>query len=80
MKPQEIQAENDRLKKENKENKKLQEQVQGLTKRIGELEQQKPASESRMQANAVLHLLEQGPVTMDQLAKINAKYPSDVIY
>jgi hypothetical protein len=63
-----------------KENALLKEQVAGLTKRITELESQKPASKSRMQATAVLHLLEQGPVGMDALVKINQKYPSDCIY
>ena len=33
-----------------------------------------------MQATAVLHLLEQGPVSIGQLAKINPKYPSDAVY
>jgi hypothetical protein len=63
-----------------KENALLKEQVAGLTKRIGELESQKPASKSRMQATALLHLLESGPVGMDQLAKLNPKYPSDAVY
>lgn len=63
-----------------KENAKLQEQLAGATKRISELEQAKPASKSRMQATAVLHMLEQGPVGIDALVKINQKYPSDAIY
>jgi hypothetical protein len=77
MKPHEVAQENEQLKKENA---KLQEQLAGLTKRIGELEQQKPASKSRQMAVATLHLLEQGPVGIDALAKINPKYPSDAIY
>jgi cell division septum initiation protein DivIVA len=77
MKPQEIAAENDRLKKENE---KLTEQLAGLTKRITELESAKAPSKSKQMALATLHLLEQGPVGVDALAKINPKYPSDPIY
>jgi hypothetical protein len=55
----------------------------GLLKRVEELEskqkEQKP-SKSRLQAEQTLELLRQGPVTIDQLQKINPKYPSDPIY
>jgi hypothetical protein len=63
-----------------KENAQLKEQLAGAAKRIEELDRQKPASKSRMQATALLDLLESGPVGMDKLASLNAKYPSDPVY
>ena len=36
--------------------------------------------QSRLQAEAALALLKQGPVTKAQLVELNAKYPSDPIY
>ena len=68
MKPQEEIA---ALKKENAE----------LKARIAELEskQSKP-SKSRLQAEATLELLKAGPVSSEQLSRLNEKYPSDCIY
>jgi hypothetical protein len=63
-----------------KENALLKEQVAGLKKRIGELEQAKPASKSRMQATELMHMLAEGPVPVDKLVKLNPKYPSDAVY
>jgi hypothetical protein len=63
-----------------KENAKLKEQIAGLQRRVQELESQKPASKSRQQAEAALELLKKGPVSKEQLLKINPKYPSDCIY
>jgi hypothetical protein len=61
----------------------LKEQNAGLLRRVQELEalkkEQKP-SKSRIMAEETLKLLQAGPVTMEQLAKINAKYPSDCVY
>jgi hypothetical protein len=55
----------------------------GLLKRLDELETKqkeiKP-SKSRTQAEETLKLLQAGPVTMEQLQKINPKYPSDCVY
>jgi hypothetical protein len=72
--------EKERIAHLEKELQKVTEQRDGLAKRVAELEQQKPASKSRQMAMATLHLLEQGPVGVDQLAKINSKYPSDCVY
>jgi hypothetical protein len=63
-----------------KELEKKDEQIAGLTKRINELESARPASKSRQQAIAALHMLEEGPLTMDKLITLNKKYPSDPIY
>ena len=55
----------------------------GLLKRVQELEALKKTerpSKSRLQAEETLKLLQAGPVTMEQLAKINPKYNSDPIY
>ena len=63
-----------------KENAKLREQVEGLKKRVAELEAQKAPSKSRQQAEEGLQMLQEGPVSKEQLAKLNPKYPSDVVY
>jgi len=72
--------EKERIAHLEKELQKVTEQRDGLAKRVAELESQKPPSKSKQMAMATLHLLEQGPVGVDQLAKINPKYPSDPIY
>jgi FtsZ-binding cell division protein ZapB len=77
MKPQEVIAQ---LEQENQQ---LKDQVSGLQKRLEELKEQKKQdkpSKSRLQAEAALALLKQGPVTKAQLVELNAKYPSDPIY
>jgi hypothetical protein len=63
-----------------KEKAELQERVNGLTKRVKELEAAKPKSKSRQQAEQGLEMLKVGPVTKEQFAKLNPKYPSDVAY
>lgn len=63
-----------------KENQLLKEQVAGLLKRIQELEASRKPSKSRQDAEQGLKMLEAGPVTTKQLAQLNQKYPSDVIY
>jgi hypothetical protein len=63
-----------------KEKAELQERVNGLTKRVKELEADKPKSKSRQQAEQGLEMLKVGPVTKEQFAKLNPKYPSDVAY
>ncbi len=40
----------------------------------------KPVSKGKAQAEAAYALLQAGPVTMEQLAGINQKYPNDPIY
>jgi hypothetical protein len=62
------------------ESQKLTEQVDGLKKRLAEMETQKPKSKSRQQAEQGLEMLKAGPVTREQFAKLNPKYPSDVVY
>jgi len=62
------------------DNAKLQEQVDSLKKRLSEMEAVKPKSKSRQQAEQGLEMLKAGPVTKEQFAKLNAKYPSDVAY
>ena len=77
MKPQELIAQLE------KENHLLREQNAGLTKRLEELQQQKKQdkpSKSRLQAEAALKMLQEGPVSKEQLIGLNAKYPSDPIY
>lgn len=74
MKPQE------QITQLEKENSQLKEQVNGLTKRVKELEAAKPKSKSRQQAEQGLEMLKVGPVTKEQFAKLNPKYPSDVAY
>ena len=73
----------ERIAELEKENPVLKEQNAGLLKRVQELEalkkEQKP-SKSRIMAEESLKLLQAGPVTMEQLAKIKAKYPSDCVY
>lgn len=72
------------VKELEKENAALKEQVEGLTKRIKELEEQKATarpSKSRVQAEQVKAILDKaGFVTKEQLTHINEKYPSDPIY
>ena len=63
-----------------KENQALKEQVASLTKRIQELEASRKPSKSRQDAEAGLKMLQEGPVTTKQLAQLNQKYPSDVIF
>ena len=63
-----------------KENSQLKEQVDGLRKRLAELEIAKPKSKSRQQAEQGLEMLKAGPVTKEQFAKLNSKYPSDIPY
>lgn len=77
MTPKELSQENDRLKQELA---KKDEQIAGLTKRVEELDKQKPASKSRQQALAALELLKAGPVSQAQLKTLNEKYPSDPIF
>jgi len=74
MKPQEQIAQ---LEKEKAE---LQQQVNGLTKRVKELEATKAPSKSKQQALQALEMLKAGPVTQAQLKGLNAKYPSDPVY
>jgi hypothetical protein len=62
------------------ENAKLQEQVDSLQKRLAEREAAKPKSKSRQQAEQGMDMLKAGPVTKEQFAKLNPKYPSDVVY
>jgi|SRR5215467_4146760 len=62
------------------DNAKLQEQVDSLKKRLAEMEAAKPKSKSRQQAEQGLEMLKAGPVTKEQFAKLNSKYPSDVVY
>ena len=62
------------------ENATLQEQVDSLKKRLTEMEVAKPKSKSRQQAEQGLEMLKAGPVTKEQFAKLNPKYPSDVVY
>src|SRR5579872_182270 len=67
-----------------KENATLRAQVEGLTKRVKELEELRAAarpSKSREQAEKVKAILDRdGKITKDQLLKINPKYSSDPIY
>jgi hypothetical protein len=74
MKPQEQIAQ---LEKEKAE---LQQQVNGLTKRVKELEATKAPSKSKQQALQALEMLKAGPVTQAQLKGLNPKYPSDPVY
>ena len=74
MKPQE------QIAQLEKENSLLKEQVNGLTKRIKELEATKAPSKSKQQALQALEMLKAGPVTQAQLKGLNPKYPSDPIY
>lgn len=69
-----------REKELEKENQRLRDQVAGLEKRVKELEGQKAPSKSHQQAEAVAELLKAGPVSKEQLVKINPKYPSDAVY
>jgi hypothetical protein len=62
------------------ENSQLKEQVDGMKRRLAELEVAKPKSKSRQQAEQGLEMLKAGPVTKEQSAKLNAKYPSDIPY
>jgi hypothetical protein len=71
------------ISKLEKENSLLREQNAGLTKRLEELHQQKKQekpSKSRLQAEAALKMLQEGPVSKEQLLTLNQKYPSDAIY
>jgi hypothetical protein len=72
--------EQEKIKEQQERITQLEKQLAEATKRAEELEKQKPASKSRIQATAALHLLEQGPVSMDKLIPLNPKYPSDPIY
>ena len=72
--------EQERIAQLEKELAKKDEQISGLTKRVAELEAVKPASKSRMQAVAALGMLKEGPVSVEQLVKLNPKYPSDAVY
>ena len=63
-----------------KENSQLKAEVDSLKKRLAELEAAKPKSKSRQQAEQGLELLKAGPVTKEQFAKLNPKYPSDIPY
>lgn len=63
-----------------KEKAALQEQVNGLLKRIQELEAAKPKSKSRAQAEEGLKMLLEGPVSLAQFTTLNPKYPGDVAY
>ena len=74
MKPQEQIAQLER------ENSLLKEQVNGLTKRVKELEATKAPSKSKQQALQALEMLKAGPVTQAQLKGLNDKYPSDPVY
>ena len=62
------------------ENGQLKEQVEGLKRRVAELEAAKPKSKSRAQADEGLKMLQEGPVALAQFATLNAKYPADVPY
>jgi hypothetical protein len=74
MKPQE------QIAQLEKENSLLKEQVNGLTKRVKELEATKAPSKSKQQALQALEMLKAGPVTQAQLKGLNDKYPSDPVY
>jgi hypothetical protein len=63
-----------------KEKAALQEQVNGLLRRVNELEQARPKGKSRQQAEEGLKMLQAGPVSLAQFAALNSKYPSDVPY
>lgn len=72
--------EQEKIKELEKELQKVTEQRDGLAKRVAELEKARPASKSRQQAEQGLEMLKSGPVTREQFAKLNPKYPSDVPY
>jgi hypothetical protein len=72
--------ENEKIAKLEQELAKVIEQRDGLAKRVQELEAAKPKSKSRQQAELGLEMLKAGPVTREQFAKLNPKYPSDVAY
>ena len=74
MKPKEQIAQ---LEKEKAE---LLEKVEGLKRRVTELEAAKPKSKSRAQADEGLKMLQEGPVALAQFAALNPKYPADVPY
>lgn len=74
MKPQ------DQIAQLEKENSLLKEQVNGLTKRVKELEAAKAPSKSKQQALQALEMLKAGPVSQAQLKALNPKYPSDPVY
>jgi prefoldin subunit 5 len=74
MKPQE------QIAQLEKENSQLKAEVDSLKKRLSEMEAAKPKSKSRQQAEQGLEMLKAGPVTKEQFAKLNPKYPSDVVY
>ena len=63
-----------------KENSQLKAEVDSLKKRLAEMEAVKPKSKSRQQAEQGLEMLKAGPVTKEQFAKLNPKYPSDIPY
>ncbi len=63
-----------------RENTQLKEQVEGLKKRLEELEGQKKPSKTRQQAEKALEMLKAGPVSVEQLKTLNEKYPTDPIY
>jgi hypothetical protein len=63
-----------------KEKEALAEQIEGLKKRVAELEAAKPKSKSRHQAEAGLKMLQEGPVSLAQFTTLNPKYPGDVAY
>lgn len=63
-----------------KEKAELLEKVEGLKKRVAELEAAKPKSKSRAQADEGLKMLQEGPVALAQFATLNQKYPADVPY
>ena len=62
------------------ENGQLKEQVEGLKRRVVELESARPKSKSRQQADEGLKMLREGPVALAQFARLNEKYPADVPY
>jgi hypothetical protein len=72
--------EQEKIQQLEKELQKVIEQRDGLQKRVAELEAAKPPSKSRMQAVAALGMLKEGPVSVEQLVKLNPKYPSDAVY
>jgi len=63
-----------------RENAQLKEQIEGLKKRLEELEGQKKPSKTRQQAEKALEMLQAGPVSVEQLKTLNEKYPTDPIY
>ena len=75
--------EKERIAQLEKENAAKDEQIQGLLKKLKELETlglARGKSKSRTQAEEGLKMLQEGPVTAAQFKTLNDKYPGDVAY